>query len=210
MPSRLPSSRLTAKPPHSGQRGKQTARHRLPKVAGNLWGARREPSHTNFRLSQEIEALLVSLHGRHRRNLQPHYRSNQGPCSPRPRAARAPPGPPRLPDVQAANTASLRTRWSPLLRARLLPRPQESHPRAPAAGPARSPGTHKGKPACQGLSTPCNKHLCSGMLRKPITSRHITSFISYMRMVYFPMSTLALSIKSPPSPLFLYPSHLTL
>lgn len=75
---------------------------------------------------------------------------------------------------------------------------------------AKSPRTHKGKSACQGLSTPCNKHLCSGMLRKPITSRHITSFISYMRMVYFPMSTLALSIKSPPSPLFLYPSHLTL
>lgn len=174
----------------------------------------------NQLLSQGAKAPLRSLQGRNQQSLQLPERalpasaepSNHGTsCLEQPRGSRGPRELPRLCDVQAANTSLLRARLSPLLCARLLPRLKRSHTHVLAQRDvAGSPGTHKGKAARQGLSAPCNKHLCSGMLQKPITSCHITSFISYTRMVYFPMSTLALSIKSPPSPLFLYPSHLTL
>lgn len=57
-----------------------------------------------------------------------------------------------------------------------------SGPQVSRAGTPRPPrGVARVKSGRQGAS----------LLQESITSRHITSFISYMRMVYSPMSTLA-------------------
>lgn len=72
-------------------------------------------------------------------------------------------------------------------------------------------GDENGSVGGAGLTPLSNELLCSSMLRKPITSRHITSSISYMWMASFsheqPASDMAAGARLP---LRFYISHLTL
>lgn len=74
--------------------------------------------------------------------------------------------------------------------------PSSSHHTWPDIGWISGPqvsraGTPRPPCAISGVARVKSSRQGASLLQESITSRHITSFISYMRMVYSPMSTLA-------------------